>query len=295
MKILKRTIPTNFIKLDTNISAADQYANVRDIQVAKENHNILIARGLHKNVCYGDLTPSAAVRSATTAYGYPWFANSTIGHNSKRHLACMVDCLVYLEPNVQTCTFTVNATAIPEQEGTSGGDLYLYPVLSQNFLRREIMMTNKITIPAGSAEAQYTCTVPVPDADLSDGRGFKRFFFNVYAAATLGDEVVASQSTDAVGPNNEYIQTTTAKAGSPLAALYGGVIYFDDATIGQRTIIQIVQSGLTVYLYVDRPWDVNPPTAADNHSVTVAGAALVGSFNLFEDTITDFGSSGGVI
>lgn len=43
------TIPSSFIKLDTNINAANSFINVRDAQVQRKNHNILVAQRIQQN------------------------------------------------------------------------------------------------------------------------------------------------------------------------------------------------------------------------------------------------------
>jgi hypothetical protein len=49
-RILSHAVPSEFIRLDDTISDPDEFLNVRDLQVARENHNILIARGIKRHL-----------------------------------------------------------------------------------------------------------------------------------------------------------------------------------------------------------------------------------------------------
>lgn len=50
MRILGKTIPANFQRLDTRTNSADSFANCRDYHVAADNHNILLAERIRRVV-----------------------------------------------------------------------------------------------------------------------------------------------------------------------------------------------------------------------------------------------------
>ncbi len=48
MRLLTKTIPSGFQRLDTHVNEAAAFANARDLQVLRENHNALLAQRLRR-------------------------------------------------------------------------------------------------------------------------------------------------------------------------------------------------------------------------------------------------------
>ena len=87
----QKTVPSEFIRLDTNVSAADRFVNVRDLQVVRDNHNMIIGRQLRRVIA------TDYVREASNRYKPLNRSNSTpvyympIGHLAYGRKSLRVD------------------------------------------------------------------------------------------------------------------------------------------------------------------------------------------------------------
>lgn len=142
------SIPSAFIRLDTNINAADSFANVRDLITLRKNHNKLLATRTKRQV----FTFTGAVAGHETAantFSYPYGSSPYFGD------VCM-SVPIKLTDLTQECQFSVSA------KETTNGTVILYPVIHKFGTAPQINTNQKITV-SGAAYAIYQDLVSVPN------------------------------------------------------------------------------------------------------------------------------------
>lgn len=259
-RILTKTIPAEFIRLDGSCTDADDYLDVRLLQTIKANHNILMARRHRKQISYwqsnlanGALThKSVSLPDAETG--------DVIWHQA-----------LLVEPHIKAVELTVYANA-----GATG--IELWPVIGNATLPTD---DNKISILVASTEYNVTLPIP-PGARSADGRYVELFIFLSMDAGTTG-------KTDS-GPHIINAWGSSAGTGwfedasSPTTAAVGGVVVFSDTEIEPRTVAAV--DGSRVFL--DGTFTKGPINGTTTATHYVGSTITIEALGTYEAALTDF-------
>lgn len=270
-----KTIPAEFRRLDEHVSTADEYANVRDMHVARENHNYLLAAGLRRNLMSRFLNTRSASASDSAVIA------SRLDGESARVAHMVFSVPLAILPGVQNIKVVVSGTLDP-----AGLSFHLYPVLSPLFSQREINPNLKIDVLTESS-----VSVPVPYTESHRYSGFQIMLLSLYASGEAGSNIVSAGTIAGVS-NNRLDITHTAYTGNDPR---GGILYFDDTSIEPRVIVREYQYNATQgYIYADRGWPV-PPTTANTWYYDAVSHFEIKSVSVYEEVSTDFHESHGSI
>ena len=276
MRRLGRTIPSEFVKLDTEVTDADTFINVAMQQRARLNHNILLARGLRRvawQYCGQD-----ADRNGYTEFINPYL----VGVGELQDVFPIFQTRILLSPGTRQCRYWQLASTT--HVGTSGN---VYPVISNIRAQRPIQNGERIScINDGSGNfvrnAVLTVTVPKP-LTFRFGMGLYELalFYGMDAFGANSDVGVAISTASST-------QITCATAGVTAAAGVGDLMSFNDTTIQPRVIAERIDGGGTTTFNFLLPWTTNAPTAANTFNVNFGASAQIRNAVLWELPVTDF-------
>lgn len=271
--INRAEIGSTFQALDTHIDVADSFANVRDLQKLRLNHNTLLAERARRPA-----VSQVCVQSDSTNYIL------ISGHGSTSYLPVAIDTTVMFSQQTKTATFKMRAAST-----SASLDVFVYPELIRpsgagSLARPEITVT-------GNTEASYSATVPLPAQDEASTRfGMRPLRFRVTLRAELnfpGSPKVSAGAIYAVGPNWIHGGTNVT---------VGDDIWFSDADIERRRITAVYANTANATpfygIFADRAWN-KLPTTSNTYSSDVNVSLALYTWSLYEDNVTDFESTPG--
>ncbi|HDL48442.1 MAG TPA: hypothetical protein ENH33_00565 [Actinobacteria bacterium] len=281
--IRETTIPSEFIRMDTRVTAADQFTNVRDQQIARENYNILLARRNRRPL----LTTVFRNVSDYTITGQSLSGYGTLDPGVFQPRTKM------LGPwRIRIPTFCKYVTIrIRAAIDTASGDVEIFPAMrglnTAASAQATVPSSDYSATVTGTALAEYEIDCPVPG-----GGKFSRWMdlFLVYVCDSYG----AGQGDPITVTLNASPGDRTVTGSAPIDAGTGGVgdlLYFisPSHTITAQIITAI--SGNTVT--VENPFNVLPIVGDIYNSVAVA-RFIPSTMTVVPKAIADFGEGYGV-
>jgi hypothetical protein len=244
------TIPASFIKLDSNVSAADSYVNVRDELVKRQNHNILMARRCKRNVMHmGSVV-------LTGFYGYPVGQRLPIdAYNAPPEM------FVPLYLSQATKEIQVVMRCCQSDTAVAGDhDPQVAFVLCPHGSTRAVATSDiqSITTAVATTDADcenYTWTVPVPGHTPESAIVMGQMVFDLYMLAYAPRNDTATATGIAISWwGNTYVETSASAGDRQNQILKIG----DDYRMVQRTVNNDQHM-------VDAPWS----SAIDMTSQTI--------------------------
>ncbi len=279
MKPKQVTIPSAFIPMDTNVTAADSVVNVHDQHVFRQNHNSLLAQRVRK-----DLVAQVATGVASGSFGY-WDFKTRFPPDGEGHSRILSMPLYVTQMTKQlrfwcrACKTNLNgASALAE-------DPVLYLVAREpQIAYMGDLTTNALAITSAAstpAFASITVNLPALSGEHSTHFGRTPYILDVYLKAFI-DDTHALHAGTALSD----VGVTSFRAAHPGAGM-GDVIYTSAAANEPRMITK--RSGLAGddRYFIDTPWSEMPNPGAD----TITGREILGvqlwSYGVQELPITD--------
>ena len=275
MRRLARTVPTSFIRLDSAVTSQDRFLNVRDMQVARLNHNKLVGfTGIrcayHCQLGAGPTAYSSFINPGLTGIG------SAISSPP------IIRTRVLLTPNVRTVKVYADAQA------TKVG-IRLYYVLSHPGVERQPDTAESLYYTAAFGGV-FNTTVTVPPG------GIRRFQWREFDFAAYVNPVEVGPVRNATVAISAATTTSVTVATASISALVqrGDLMYFDTAAgvqpyPGPRVISSTSISGANTILHTLWPWGSDVPVPG-THRVTVRdmSALELTSLTMIEEPTTYF-------
>lgn len=242
MRTPSNAVPTEFIRLDESVVAADRFVEVRTQQQLRRNHSAL-AGGSHMRTVFADRFDNF-LRIWPVEWG---------GISDPRFMAALYSIDVHISPMVRKCRLrfncaTANATAMT-----------VYAVLSRRGSQNKTLASQAVSSTTFSS---YTMDLPVPALHNDDG-GMKLLTFNMWVTlSSVGADILGApiNLTHAESTSVSVLTTGIGAIG------IGDIVYFPSNTAIEPRIIQGIvsfSSGGTSYRRIhvsDRmSWQVNTP------------------------------------
>ena len=282
MRTRGRSVP-NFQRLDTHVSESQAFVNTRDLQVARKNHNVLLARRTKRSVLqlttvYGsnaDFT-TIPVRSASFFSGRA---------TSLAFVMTVIEQLVMVSQQTRTLRLFVRAT---KNNAAGGFSPVLMPRLRPLHVNRDNDSVERITVTAAAGPpASYSCNVSVPhnfDRSQTYYCGYNAFVFSLQCLCSIETEATATVGLSDVGPN--WVEPSAA--GLSAGTAYSRTFVFSDTAIDSRTCVRY-SGGIGPHgrYYVDRPF-TRYPTVFDTVSEWAVIGVTLYSLSLFEKPVSDY-------
>ena len=271
-----KPIPASFIKLDTNVTDPDEYVNVRDLQVARANHNILMARGLRRTL--------HASRGQTSTN---WIVRGgNIGDERLGAQRPIVEFDILVDDIVQSVTCVIEGEVA--RSGT-GLDCKFTGVLDRPFGLRAIDSGVSSTATEGGATKITIAGIPVPFGGAKFG-GKQLLRFSLYMQPEIGSNLTTGLTLDGVANNGARIEVLDASL--PSGEIEGRALYFSDSSIPARIISRKSTSGGQAFLFVEKPFAPIPDIiGGDTVEIDEVAIFAPESLTLYEDHITTFDAS----
>jgi hypothetical protein len=273
-----KSIPASFVKLDSTVTQDDEYVNVRDLQVARGNHNILLAEGSRRMV-WSQSFYDGLGSTDVVFYGL----TSGAGVEDQRANSPIIAGMVFLSPYVQTLECYLRASG-------NGTNVTIYVALDRLRNLRDLSLAGSTTY---SGATTATFDIPVPNNLPHNRHKMRVAFMNIYVVPETGSTIVSAKTIVAVTSDNSRIEVNDADLST---VTIGDALYFDsDTTIPARIIIALEAANVnTTYLRVDKPFGP-APTTSDTWAAKVRGDSNMVDMAIYEKEVTDFdGSNGGL-
>ena len=274
-RIVDHTIPDEFIRLDSRITFADAFVNVRDMQVARSNHNILVARGVKRHL--------------VTYIGAP--GNSTYFYSCSPASRDVGDVLMNftLRLTPQTRELVVVMTG---RRRSVDADCKIYYGLDGAGESGEIDTTNFMDVTSVVAGTRYTMTMNVKEAAARIGQCSVNFYLD---GTTYGNDLMGASCgiTDA---GSDWVDVDTNIAG--ISVPTGSAIYLDNSPGKQEPLLVtggLTTGALTSKLFLDRPFTVTPHPLVDTFEARAAAGVQIDSLTIYEAGNSSFATQVEVI
>lgn len=275
---LTRSIPDYFVRLDDAVTSADRFLNVRDLQRARLNHNILLARGIHHSLVW-QMDCQGGTYDNYTEYLNPF----ATGIDETRSVQPFLRGRVLLSPHVRKCACLLRASTSRAQQGT------VYAVISLPRHERGIDAGDSVSISSATVGSYSMAAIPVPLQRLSKYSKMEVDIALYYTA----DEYSAVQDSAVVITATTGKSVSCATAG--LLANKGDIMYFDDTTIEPRVIEDRSDSGGTSTLTARKAWFTNGPTTGNTLDTRYQSTLRLRNVTLYEQPVTDFDATVGAL
>lgn len=234
------TIPSSFQKLDTNITAAGAYANVRDLQRLALNHNILVAQRIRRTLATWQLTAGERQHFSVTPY------------LSESMPPVAFSGTLLVNPYCQQLRFDFycqRTLATPAAHPELG--VFLWRVGGANTPKNEAEITT--TTVTSTSFGWVTLTVPIPydlnndNATNTEGRivvGFK-----VYVVARVDTSESVFTGATVIDSGSDFIRIANSTA-----LVYGRSVEID----GRNAPPQMVVGPAIVFAAADKKYFLRP-------------------------------------
>ncbi len=282
-RLLEKTIPSAFIRLDDTMSDADAYVNARDLQVRAENHNKLIACRIRQpmfTLSFHDDTDARDPMPYKSLGILPEFASSGYGPTPILRVP------IWVPPHCKSATLTGRLA----YSNASGADVKVYGMIAT--ATEQLNPPSATLTVTSTSHARYSGSVVVPpDAAVA---GFA--VFSLYMDGTIYGSDLKSAGTIA-------IRDVGIDMGRPFIdadfnnTSVGNAIYIesrldiqprlciDDYNIGTGALNG---TSATYRLYLDAPFNINPQPGTDTVNARAVQGLNLYSLSLWPDRISDF-------
>ena len=277
------TIPSEFVKMDTNVTAADSCVNVHDQTTFRRNHNIALAQRVRKDlvsqVCsgFGESTPEISFWLFRPRF-------SADGETRSRILSIPL----YVTQQNQSFTFWCTACkSLMNGSSTLAEDPKIYVVVHEPQVAFMGGLTdNAITVSAAyGTPTGYSVTVGMPalSGEYTLHYGRIPIVMDVYLRTYIDDTHALVSGGTIVDAGSDWVDGTFAGVSARDVVFLDGASYAEPRQIVDRKTI-----GSDTRHWLDAPWTSRPSTASTVTIRQVLGINLF-SYGVYEDAITDFG------
>lgn len=261
------TIPAKFIRLDDRVTAADQYVNARDMQILRNNHNMLLARRVRQPVAqFG---------------GKGWQPTGTTNVYSIRAASReMGDIFLTTPITVPIGTRELRFTMTGVRLANTSVDIY--PCVDGPDESTEPNDAYKLTI--GSTNVVKNVTFPVPTSVTATGLG--TFYAIIGGGLTNEADLNTGIAIVDVSP-------TTFTAATSMTVWSAGC-YFSNLGIEPRRMVSRTAIGANFLYTLDAPFNVRPIPGTTTVSTKPTYGFNFNSAALHAVQITDFTTYRGI-
>jgi hypothetical protein len=270
-----KTIPSDFVKLDTNVTDPDEFVNVRDLQVARANHNILLARGMRRTLM--------ATRGQT---GTRWIVRGgNIGDDRLGAQRPIFEFDVLIDEVVQSVTCVIEGEV--DRSGT-GLQCRFTGILDRPFGLRLLDSGIQATATEGGATKITLAGIPAPfGGNRFGGKQLARF--SLYMQPEIGSNLASGIAITSVANNGGRINFPDAS--TPAGITEGRAVHFSNTAIPPRVISSESVSGPTRSIFFEKPFAPQPIAGTDTMSIDEVAIFQMDSVTLYEDHLTAFDAS----
>lgn len=280
MRQTKYEIPDTYVKLDSDVSAADRFVNVRDTQIVRRNHNIICAR----SVCRENIWSWNVQRGALWADGTAdFFSHDLPGVINTKVVEPIVRAKVLIGPFTKEVFLYATGYAGPEDEDTSAS-IKLYATLSPPGAPREISEAYSSPEMFNESHSDFeslSITIDVPPSPIREGA------YREYELALYVQAIDYGSAIDSAVAITAATEDTVSVATAGLGAYNGSAIYFNDSSIQPRVIAERTDGGGTSVLRVRKPWLEKAPSTANTLNSIAVATLVCRSLSLYENPPLD--------
>lgn len=268
----ERTIPSSFVRQDDRTTSADQFLNVHDLQLARKNFNILLARRIRTPVLTMHLNANDLAAGDVVLSTF----NSAPLSPQAGHI--MGPWPIWVPPMCQTMEMRIRAHC-----SVTTGSVLLYPVIAAPGQTWPPGDDTKIEV-SGTTETEYSVTINVPGMAEHLRTGEVR----IYIENEIDDPSTADAETViAAGIGNSLSGGSWVETVNQLTS--GDIIGFSDASIEPRLIREEVAVSGGYRYYVVGTWNKVPTNGDTARTYTISKLHGL-SLCLMADPVTSFGS-----
>lgn len=273
--LLEKTIPSKYIRMDTNVTSAFEFNNVRDHQLMRKNHNILLAKGIRRQICsmlIMDDTESTVFQEQFACLGRPG------GPRERRLLT------IPIEVSSQCQQIRMVVTAKAEGQASSSTSAFIYPYVWTRFHagapNTNVELEINTSAASGPGDA-FSIDLDVPP-EASDWAWFGFSFLT----PMYGSDTSSANTIQDIAADRSWVELSS---GAPTGIGIG--MYFDSHPEYGAYVIEKNESGTGTNrrLYTDFPIS-DDAVVGDDVSFRDLSLLTIESLSLYELEVSDFDS-----
>jgi hypothetical protein len=276
------TIPTAFQLLDTLVTTADSFVNVRDQQVARLNHNILLAKRVPNTLFTKNFT---SVDDSGTGLLYTTIVVLKASHEFG---SAILRCKILVPFYVKQLRLRLRAckSALDEQSELAEDPIVTAEVWNPSAKKVKKTLQSAVVSAANGVPTDYTIDINVPP--VSDGSGLEGgrrvYEFGMWAQCFIDSthSMAAAQSIVGVEQNTIIVANATGTARR---------VAYADTDLGievQRITKQNALGGGAYQMFMGKPFSRVPDCVADTLNIREVLGVDLYSASLRCLPVTDF-------
>lgn len=292
MRTKTLTIPSEFVPFDTNVTAADSYINVRDLQRFRLNHNSLLAQRVRKSLSTQIYNKDSD--APATQHNDPYIFRSRL--NVTENAGPMIlGGPIYVTQHTKQLIFYMRARKTELDGGSAeAADPKLFFVVRNPGTSKNVTLTSSFSVTTAHATAggaSYFATVnlpPIEPSKLFYGRQLLDFGVYIQCVTDSTQNIVGASAFTSVGEN--MFEGASATFGTGMVDTLVWVT--TDLSIEARQIVKEANIGGGTYRYfLDSPWSRMPSPNSDTLAIREILGVEIFSFCIQENIITDFSAA----
>lgn len=260
-------IPSAFLRLDDRITSDDQYLNVRDQKIIRDNSNVLLGRR-----CKRQLAAQSFQSETVSTLSNPLDSAQPA---DRQHGDVMMSVPLKLSRGTKELSFVFDSARDAE-----GVNVVLYGALDAPQEHTELQTGASVTVSATS-RTKYTMTLVVPP--LAWESNIVNFYLYMEGGFYGSDRQAAALSISDAGSN--WFKTTTSMAAGATPVIVGDVMYVpNDLSIHPRKITRLLSN---THAIINRPFN-RIPTTTNTMNARPSRAVQIWSWAIYENAVYDY-------
>lgn len=239
-------IPSAYVRLDSRVTDEDQFANVRDLQTARLNHNKLVDRGIKRNLC-NLLYHGGAGAADKLSYGHNTIHSNSIADRDRGMMLFSVPLIV--SSYTKEVEVVIRAARV-----SASADCKVYCVADTSGNTGELNVSGAagtlidITSTAtGTLGARYAMTVPLPPETQQNGGMCE---VSGYLEGATYSSGITGGPFSVTAITGKYVEVDTAGIGGGTPNVDMVLSFASKPEIESNLITDIVNSGGTTYRFI---------------------------------------------
>jgi len=272
MRKKPRTIPSAFTRFDDHVTSADEFANCRDLQTARGNHNILAARRVQQTIFTCAFASDHGTTAVPRVVRYTTFRSRLQPEQDESEI---LRTQIFVPQWTQQLRLRFDAC---KSELAEGSELVFDPIVYADvwnpYARKPIWPPPSIAITAANGTpTAYTIDINLPQTTAANTShaGRRAFEFGVWvkcARDTTRKQLVAAPPTDVA-----HNSVTVAAVGNLVSDLLS--VGTDAGIEGRQVVKQVDLGGGNYKLFLDQSFSRLPDAIADTVDVEqIAGVDI---------------------
>lgn len=235
-RVFARTIPSSYVRIDDQVTAADEYLNVRDLQRWFLNHNILLARRCRRPIYACNQVDSEYTLGATTrsAPAYSSFHELDYGNTNDWYLNVPIQ----ISPWVQQLELVIDGVA-------ATGTVYVYPEIGSE--ETAAIASSAYVASVTTSSGQFNVTIDLPPT-MYNGRTKDAWFRLNVICAMDGSDLGSDEGVLDYG--DVWVETDATTTSATVGSVMYGVT---DALFHPRMVTGVEDLGSTTKIWVREP------------------------------------------